>query len=221
MHVVIKDISQALSLETGQSYSYLTILLPNGSEVRASVADDTIAEVTHLFMQSGSPAAQAAARRVAQAEAGSVEVEPPPVLHSQIGMEQPRPGSYAPMEMTEDGDGEIVETFGGNFNPEDDPQLAAVGAALKNANDHMAHAIGGATSMQPSELRQVVDRLSNQEVMPVPSIMTSAPIPVRQLVKPHVEADAMGNPIVKGPGLLDPRGLMGGNTDGEEDAGQV
>lgn len=219
MHVVIKDISQALSLETGRSYSYLTVMLPNGKEVRASVSDDAIAEITQLFMQSGSPAAQAAADGVARS------METPPPVESfprhQPPQQDQQQGSYSPMEMTEDADGELVETFGGDFNPEDDPQLAEVGAALLHANTRMAQAVGDVTSTQPTELRQVVGRLTQQEpVLPVPSIMTPT-TPARQRAKPHVEADAMGNPIIKGPGLVDPRGIMGGNTEGEEDAGQV
>lgn len=215
MHVVIKDVAQALSLETGQTYSYLTLMLPNGKEFRAAVADDTIAEVTQLFVQSGSPAAQVAAERA------SVEPQEPSPVPAPVRREPaPMQRSYAPMEITEDGDGEPISTFGGNYNPDADPELEAVGSALQQASDQLAHAIGDTSTLGPAELRQVVDRIANTPpVMPVPSLMKEAP--VRQLTKPHVEADAMGNPILKGNGLVDPRGLMGGNTEGEEDAGQV
>lgn len=223
MLVQIMSIAQALSFETGESYSYVTLMLPTGKEVRATVADETIAELTSLFMGSGSPAAQEAAARVQ----ASLPNEAPPrraparqapaeedVYASMARPPEDRPQerSFTPVGFADD----EVPAFGGDFAGEDSAQLQAIEQSLAAAEGRLAHAIGDTSTAGPAELRQMVARLQ-QPAMPVPNILES---PRRQAAH-RVEADAFGNPVITGAGLVDPRSLMGGDTEGEEDAGQI
>lgn len=225
MLVQIMGIAQALSFETGESYSYVTLLLPTGTEVRATVGDEVIAELTSVFMGSGSPAAQAA---IANAQNSSHGAPPPP---RRAPAPEPEAEPYAQMasareEVQErtfspvgfaDGEDDAV-SFGGDFSGQDQAQLHAIEQSLASAEGKLAHAIGDTTTATPAELRQVVARIQQQPALPVPNIM-EAPRPKQPLRR--VEADSFGNPVITGAGLVDPRALMGGNTEGEEDAGQV
>lgn len=229
MLVQIVGIAQALSFETGESYSYLTLLLPTGKQVQATVADDVIAELTSVFMGSGSPAAQAATARV---QAGLSD-EPPPrpapkqarpegdEYFAQMGRpqsEEPQPKSFSPVDFS-DGSGEDVVAFGGDFQGEDTAQLQAIEQQMAAAESKLAGAVGDISTTNQADLRKVIASL-NQTVpaQPVPNILTA---PKQSAPSRHVEADSFGNPIIRGQGLVDPRSLMGGNTEGEEDAGQV
>jgi hypothetical protein len=219
MHVVIKDISQGLSLETGASYSFMVLMLPNGQLIRAEVDDEALAQVTQLFMSSGSPAAEAAAQGVRQSD---VQRQPVRRVEQESEADPGEPEQltrdFSPLTIQEEIDGEMVSTFGGNF---EGTELAGVGEALQQAEAQMARAIGDTSGHSPSELRSVVDAIAKAPpVMPVPNLMKQQlqPKPKPRLT---VEADAMGNPLIKGAGLVDPRAITGGNTEGEEDAGQV
>lgn len=229
MLVQIVGIAQALSFQTGESYSYLTLLLPTGKEVRATVADDVIAELTAVFMNSGSPAAQAATARVQASVDGvpplppSISAEQEPVedgVFGQMERAQPdaaQPRSFSPVDFS-DSSGDEAVLFGGNYNGEDQAQLHAIEQQLAQAEDKLASAIGDTSTATPAELRQVVSRIANsQPALPVPNIMER---PQRK-TGPRVEADSFGNPVIKGAGLVDPRSLVGGNIEGEEDAGQI
>jgi len=229
MLVQIVGIAQALSFQTGETYSYLTLLLPTGKEVRATVADDVIAELTAVFMNSGSPAAQAATARVQASVDGAPS--PPPSIQAQS---EPEDGafsqmeraqseglqkrSFSPVDFSDGGGGDDVVPFGGDYTGEDQAQLHAIEQQLAQAESKLASAIGDTTTASPAELRQVVSRITNSgPAMPVPNIMARSPLKTA----PHVEADSFGNPVIKGAGLVDPRSLVGGNTEGEEDAGQI
>lgn len=231
MHVVITGIAQGLSFETGQSFNYLTLLLPNGNRIKASVGAEALNELTALFVQGGGPAAQVAIANAAQEPQTSADDEPPVASEDfarmQRGQEakpQDRPFPALDFPDGSDGDEEAVSTFGGDYQAGSDPELEAVGQQLQQAESRMAHAIGDTSSASPAELRQMVERIAFTEpasALPVPSAMTKAPAPIRRLVGPKVEADSMGNPVIKGAGLVDPHALAGGNIDGEEDVGQV
>lgn len=222
MLVQIKGIAQALSFETGESYSYLTLLLPTGKEVHATVADDVIAELTAMFMGSGSPAAQEATARVQAAVAGA----PPPPRRS-APAQSPAEDAYEHMtrpsgELQQDrsfapvGFSDEAVSFGGDFRGDQD-ELRAIEQSLAAAEDKLAHAIGDTSTASPAELRQVVARIQQPAMMPVPNILEP---PQRKQAR-RVEADSFGNPVIAGAGLVDPRSLMGGDTEGEEDAGQA
>jgi len=226
MLVQIVGIAQALSFQTGESYSYLTLMLPTGKEVRATVADDVIAELTAVFMNSGSPAAQSATARV-QASVDGVPPPPPsiPAQQEQLEdsaftqMERAQPElqsrSFSPVDFS---DGDDAVPFGGDYTGADQAQLQAIEQQLSQAAGKVASAIGDTSTASTAELRQVVARITKQQsVLPVPNIMEQ---PQRKAA-PRVEADNFGNPIIKGAGLVDPRSLVGGNTEGEEDAGQI
>lgn len=229
MLVQIVGIAQALSFQTGESYSYLTLLLPTGKKVQATVADDVIAELTSVFMDSGSPAAQAATARVQATLDGALTPPPPPLAQQEVvedeafrqmervRQQEAQPRSFSPVDFS-DGGGEETVTFGGNYNSEDQAQLQAIEQQLAQAEGALANAIGDTTTVSPAELRQVVARITKAEpALPVPNIMARPPGKVAR----RVEADSHGNPVIHGQGLVDPRSLMGGNTEGEEDAGQV
>lgn len=213
MHAVITDISQGLSLETGASYSFMTLMLPNGQLIRASVDDQALEAVTKLFMSSGSPAANTAAQSVQSSKQGDSSTSQPAPRAAQPAEPAQLERSFSPLIMQEEVEGETVSTFGGNF---EGTELEGVGEALRQAEEQMARAVGDTSSFSGHELRAVVDAIAKTPpAMPVPNVMQQA--------KPrlHVEADARGNPIIKGAGLVDPRMLTGGNTEGEEDAGQI
>lgn len=228
MLVTIKGISQALSFETGEQYSYVTLQLPTGQEFKAIVGDEAIAELTSVFLGSGSPAAQAAIARTnttsdpTPARAVSVQ-RPQESEFDRMARSQPdeaQAQSFSAVDFIDDGNGEVVGQFGGNFNEEDGSQLDAVGQQLAAAEGKLAQAIGDTSHLSPAELHQVVAKLSQpQPMLPVPSSMT--PGVRRPLRPPRVEADSMGNPVVSGAGFVDPRSLMGGNIEGEEDVGQI
>lgn len=220
MHVVIRDISQGLSLETGASYSYMVLMLPNGQLIRAEVDDEALAQVTALFMASGSLAAAAAAQGVRQTDVQffpARRTEQAEQAGSSSGEAEQLARDFSPLHIQEEVDGEMVSTFGGNF---EGTELAGVGEALAQAEAQMARAIGDTTGASPSELRSVVEAIANAPPpMPVPNMMKPQ-LQQRRLAR-TVEADAKGNPIIKGVGLVDPRAITGGNLEGEEDAGQV
>lgn len=64
----------------------------------------------------------------------------------------------------------------------------------------------------PAAPPPIPSALPAQSWTPVPKLVT------RPLI---VQADAAGNPVIQGEGLVDPLEIVGGNLDGEEDAGQV
>ncbi len=218
MHVVVLGVSQGLSFETGEGFNHISLLLPDGTIIKADVDDEAVAALTALFVKGGSPAAQTAIMQAAQSPPA-----PPPVAQSVSYAAHPAPeptplahGAYSLVSMAEgsdEDDMETVSTFGGDIVA--DPTLAAVGAQLQMAESKMARAIGDTSMLSPESLSGIVARIATPEpVMPVPNI-------IQKPTQLKVQADSMGNPIVTGPGLIDPRALMGGNTDGEEDVGQV
>lgn len=228
MHVVVTGIAQGLSFETGQAFDYITLMLPDGSRIKAHVDGTSIEKITKLFIEGGGPAAQTAlAQANAEQATAYEETAAPPAAESYTRMARvgDEVAMVAPASMFAGGaseeEDEAVSTFGGDVQP-NDPTLAAIGHQLQQAEGKLARAIGDTSTLSPAELHGVVARISEPEqVLPVPNVMSSKPAQSRRLSGPKVQADAMGNPIITGPGLVDPRALMGGNTDGEEDVGQL
>lgn len=220
MNVQILGIAQGLSFETGEAFNHLTLLLPDGARVTAAVSDEAVVKLTKLFVQSGSQAAQAA---IAQASYSEVSADPTPEQprHSSGDVVAFQTGDFSPGTIAggSEEDDEMVSTFGGNSG---DATLDAVGEQLQQAELRLARATLDSTSMSPADIRSVVEQLSTPEqIAPVPNIMKQPPAQPRRLSGTKVQADSMGNPIITGPGLVDPRALMGGDTDGEEDVGQA
>lgn len=237
MHVVIAGVAQGLSFETGESSNYVTLLLPNGRKIMASVAGEDVEELTVLFLKSGGPAAQAAMAKAAAAPAAAPA--PPAADYAQAEAEAAayarmmqgndpqgiaeapvHDGAFSPMNFADGGssDEETISTFGGDL----DPELAAVGRSLQQAETKIAHAIGDTSLMGPAELRQVVSRIQEAApAMPTPKFAVQQPPQGRRLSGPKVQADDMGNPVISGPGRVDHHALAGGDTTGEEDVGSI
>lgn len=229
MICAIKGVGQTLSFETGETVNYIQLQLPSGVEIRAIVAGQYVADITNMFLHGGSEAAELAkAQAVAEEEselpAAPFSQAPPPMPPTNDDYErmmrhtpaEPQDRPYAPLDFQDGGE------FGGDYEETNDPSLAGVEESLRQAEAVTARAIGDTSTLSPAELRQVAKHITSPApVMPVPNVMTPRPATVRKLQGPRVEADAMGNPIISGAGLVDPRALAGGNTEGEEDVGQV
>lgn len=230
MNCTIKGVGQTLSFETGETLNYIQLQLPTGVEIRAVIAGQHVADITNMFLHGGSAAAEMAkAQAIAEEETdlpGTVHqsVAPPSTVSdddyermTRQAPVEPQERPFAPLDF-QDG-----SEFGGDYDMQNDPSLAAVEESLRQAEAVTARAIGDTSTLNVSELRKVASSITSPELaMPVPNVMAKpAPVPVRRLQGPRVEADAMGNPIVTDAGLVDPRALVGGNTEGEEDAGQV
>ena len=223
MHVVVLGVSQGISFETGEGYNHLTLLLPNGSKIKASVSDEAVTELTALFIQGGGAAVETAMARANQPPADT-EVEelshPPVSSYARLGeiATPAKTSSYVPVNLSDGSTGEdeeVVSTFGGDVH---DPMLDAVGMQLQQAESKMARAIGDTSALSQASISSIVARIATPEpVMPVPNLMSK---PVKAQPRPTVQKDDAGNPILSGPGFIDPRSLMGGNVDGEEDVGQ-
>ena len=238
MEATIVGLAQELSLISGESANYIIIELPNGAQIRAEVAPEDAQAVTVLFVQSGSEAASFAAEQ-ASTVAAREELAPPttprtphPALARSPAQSQPqaehKARGYAPMTLTDDG----ALEFGGdggedqaamddeeedpdNFGP--DGPLAAVGSMLGAAEAQVARAIGDTSELTPEELRVAAAKLRKGNSMPEPAFVQRAP--TRRALR--VEKDDMGNPIVRGAGLVDPQLLIGGADAEAGDVGQV
>lgn len=226
----IKGVGQSLSFETGETVNYIQLVLPTGVEIRAIVAGQHVADVTNMFLHGGSAAAEMAKAQVMAEEESDLPAAPfsqapsPPMEAASGDYERmtrqasaaPQDRPYAPLDFQDGGE------FGGDYAEANDPSLAAVEESLRQAEAVTARAIGDTSTLSPADLRQVAKNITSPApVMPVPNVMTARPAAVRKLQGPRVEADSMGNPIISGAGLVDPRALVGGNIEGEEDAGQV
>ena len=155
--------------------------------------------MTSLFLQAGGGAAQ---RALAVAKVGDavqvalpagqpyagrvVPTGPPPVDSRQMPA-----GQYSPLELTENSEG--VMEFGGG----DDLSADAV------------HAAESALAAAPEPMTQ----LGAQVHKTVEAVRRSLQPTVKAVT---VQADAKGNPVLKGAGLVDLADLIGGNGAGEE-----
>lgn len=227
MQATIVGLSQELSLLDGDTTNSIVLELPNGTFVRALLSDDAAVEVTKAFVQSGVPAAVAAAQRASTAP--EAPPMPAPVSVTREAEVQAHPAlamtrQYSPVVLSDEPDDEGPEgpgeqVFGGDFDRS--ASMAAIGQQLQHAEASLAHAVGDPGDLDRAGLQAAAARLRQGNEMPTPSWAASpapSPQPRRQL---RVAKDDMGNPILQGSGLVDTSLLVGGNNIEEGDVGQV
>jgi hypothetical protein len=211
MQVTIRGVSQDFSLETSENYSYMTFVLPDGTEARALIDDEVLQRIVTLTVKNGG---------VPQRPRGQVVPQAPQLQRSEGPAQMPEDRAYTPMSL--DGDGPVE--FGGDFNGTEGGQLAVVGAQLKAAEERVtsATAFGDPNNFSPEEVRAAAARLREPAQADLPQPQwdeTPVALPVRTVghVVAHVSADERGNPVLRGNNIVDTNQLVGGNTEGEED----
>ncbi len=207
MQVRLLTVAQEFSCETGSTHSYAVLELPGGDEIRALISEESLQLIVSNLVVNGGAVAQAALQHAASA--------PPPTPRQAAAPERvEEEREFFPMRASNDETDGLVSTFGGDYSKEgasiEDPLLEAVGAQLEQAEATLARAIGDTSTLSGAALRDVVSKLAAEPVQQV-----------RRTRAPVVQADAMGNPIITGPGRVDIQDITGGDLSDEEDAGQA
>lgn len=203
MEVKLRSLGQTLSLDDGSTQSFILLELPNGEVIRPLVTDAAAEAITRAFVQSGGEASQ---RAVSSATTTDQEESAHPALHlvqEAAQRRMPENTQYSPLTMTDDG----AMEFGGNGE-----DLAGLRENLEAAEAAVAHSFGDMTNASDADIARAAAKLRNP--LPLPNLGT----PVAPL---RVFADERGNPVIQGANRVDMLDLTGGNTDGEEDVGQV
>ena len=217
MQATIVGLLQELSLVSGETANYIVFELPSGEQIRAEVDFEAVQIITTQFVQSGSLAAQVAAERATADVATAAPVAQPayPAI-KRPPQAQPEERQYAAMALADDG--ESLE-FGGEVEEDSTGNLQAMAARLAQAERNVASAIGDTSGLDGATLRQAANALRRGEDMPAPAFAANPVKPTRRALR--VEQDDMGNPIVRGAGLVDPLALTGGSFVEDGDTGQV
>lgn len=222
MQAIIVGLLQELSLMSGETANYIVLELDGGEQIRAEIDFEAVQLITTQFVQAGSPAAQVAAERATAAVATPVASAPAaapaqtsayPAL-KRAAQAQPEGRQYSSMTLADDG--ESLE-FGGDVAA--DGSLQSVAEQLAQAERHVASAIGDTSNLEGAALRQAANALRRGEEMPSPSFAATPGKPTRRSLR--VEQDAMGNPVIRGAGLVDPHTLAGGVDAEDGDVGQL
>ncbi len=105
MHVEIQELSQALSLQSGEVQNHLRLKLPDGRSIQVPVDAETAEQITKAFVTSGGAAAQ---RALELAHSTTTNQHRQPEASNELA------GNFSPL-VIEEGN----EVFGGNYAPED------------------------------------------------------------------------------------------------------
>lgn len=214
MQVLIRGVSQEFSLETNENYSYMAFVLPDGTEARALIDDETLQHIVTLTVKNGGAAPAHRGKIVPPAA--------PQLTRSEGPARMPEGRDYSPMSL----DGEGPVEFGGNYSETEEGSLAAMGEQLRAAEERVTSATAGGdpSGFSPAKVRAAAARLREppkpQTDLPQPQWDdTPVALPVRAVgrVVAHVSADERGNPVLQGNNIVDTNQLVGGNGEGEED----
>jgi hypothetical protein len=205
MQVSISGLSQEFSFEDGSTINAMLITLPDGVQVRAVINDEATEHITRLYVKLGGAVLD-----------NGAEVAPAQQAPRMATSNQPVGRNFSPLELT---DGEEDSAFGGDYAAEG---LAAVGQQLKQAEQTIATAVGDTSTLDGAELRRIAGQLRQGVVSPLPQPSWDGP----QAAQPSrpaltVSRDEMGNPVLRGAGLVDPHDLTGGSNAEEGDVGQI
>lgn len=226
MQATIVGLSQELSFLDGETTNSLLLELPNGMLVRTLLDDESAAAVTAAFVQSGAPAAVTATQRSTAATAASSPAPAPrPAPHPALQVETPLARQYSPValdsEDVDDSDPEDASTFGGDYAG----SVAAIGQQLDLAAQSIARAVGDTTDLDKAGLQEAANRLRQAGTeLPTPNWVATerAEQPAQQTRRRvQVTQDSMGNPVLRGTGLVNPIALLGGSNIEAGDAGQL
>lgn len=216
MQATIVGLQQELSLMSGETANYIVLELAGGEQVRAEVDFEAVQIITTQFVQSGSSAAQIAAERANSEVLEPAASAPQPPVYPGLKrpvQAQPEERQYSSMSLADDG--ESLE-FGGE-GPSEGLQHMAERLVLAERN--VASAIGDTSELTGPALRQAANALRQGDGMPAPAFATTPSNPTRRSLR--VEQDSMGNPVIRGAGLVDPMTLSGGANAEEGDVGSV
>lgn len=221
MQATIVGLLQELSLMSGETANYILLELEGGEQIRAEVDFEAVQLITTQFVQAGSPAAQVAAEKATAAVAPTDNTAPaqPPAYPAlkRASHVQPEDRQYSSMALADDGESLV---FGGD-NSDDGVEggMQAMAERLAQAERNVASAIGDTSDLEGPALKQAANALRRGEGMPAPSFATAPGKPTRRSLR--VEQDSMGNPVIRGAGLVDPHSLVGGTDVEEGDVGSV
>jgi hypothetical protein len=250
MQARIIGIRQELSFEDGESASYMIMELPGGAHIQAPIDDETLRALTSSFVNGGGAAAEQAVARAradtqgTRAPAAQVQQAPQPAAHPALAntmRSSPNAvvaSNHTPLSVDGEGDSEFV--FGGDFSggdpgevpsDVDEAELQQLQQQFQQANARVLQAADS------GDLGEAVQSLSQPQrgSLPTPSWaaeeVPAQPQPKTRLRRNSVaspvalaavtvEADAKGNPVLKGAGLVDPYDLTG-PTEEQGEAAQL
>jgi len=227
MHAEIIGLGQQLSLVDGSSSHQITLVLPSGAAFTAVVDEEVAQLVTEEFVAAGGEAV-ARAVQAAKSEGPSRPQVHPALAQARSAEPSVQTRDYAPMELADGqagADGDLE--FGGDLEP---GTLAVVGDQLRQAERSIAAAIGDTDPDNPQEMHAAANRLRGIGELPTPNWAVQAqstkgpeaPAMPKAVTRRtlRIGQDAAGNPVLKGPGVVDHRALLGGTSVEEGDAGQ-
>lgn len=223
MQARVISVSQHLSFDDGGSYNFVVLELPNGVRVNAEVDQESLQRLTEAFVQSGGDVVEKvlANEEAATKEASVLTRKPldPEYAHrQQMPLEEPVHRGFSPLELTEEGDVE----FGGDLHVSQQNELAELERKFQNAASAIDRSVADSGELSSPALSAAVRRLSTpMSVDPLPKPNWAADHVPTRIAPVKIEADAKGNPIMKGAGLVDPSSLSGGAEGEDGDTGQI
>lgn len=241
MQATIIGIRQELSFEDGVASNYMVLRLPSGDVIQTLIDDDTVRALTVQFVQEGGIAAERAVaeattqdKRVLRQDPVPAQKAHPALVHSMDVTQEDKEidGDHTPLRLADDTNSDYV--FGSSADmeyPEEDIQ--GIQQQFRAASDRIIGAVENSSS-----LTEVAKLLGSDATLPIPSwaadgaqtekapakktrsLQVSHASPVALASAVQVEADSMGNPVLKGEGLVDPYALTS-YSDEDGEAGQL